>query len=169
MRAWAFYLHGPIEADYRLRGELVARLFIFAGEPLEADIELKVYRVQENRGLKKIASSRFRRVPLMEGIPSKPLEFKVVPRKPVLIKEGDTILVELWFKLGASDGESTVYLAYDSEDAHSQVEFPGIVMPEALLPLLLVAPLLPGMMKVFGRARKRSLGSPVDSGGAGAT
>ncbi len=100
MRAWAFYLHGPIEADYRLRGELVARLFLFAGEPLEADIELKVYRVHENRGLKKIASSRFRRVPLMEGLPSKPLEFNVVPRKPVLIKEGDTILVELWFKLG---------------------------------------------------------------------
>ncbi|MCW3989954.1 MAG: glycosyltransferase [Candidatus Bathyarchaeota archaeon] len=164
-RAWAFYLHGPLEADYRLKGELIARLFLFANEPLETDIELKVYRVQENRPVKKVTVSRFRRVPLLEGIPSRPFEFKVVPRKPVLIEEGDTILVEIWFKLGESEGESIVYLAYDSEEAHSQVEFPGIVMPEALLPLLLVAPLLPGLMKVFGSGRKKSVGSVVDPGG----
>jgi hypothetical protein len=167
MRAWAFYLHGPLEADYRLKGELITRLFLFANEPLEADIELKVYRVQENGPVKKVTASKFRRVPLLEGIPSRPLEFKVVPRKPVLIEEGDTILVELWFKLGQSDSETTVYLAYDSEEAHSQVEFPGIVMPEALLPLLLVAPLLPGLMKVFGSGRKRRGGTVVDPGGCG--
>ena len=47
MRAWAFYLHGPLEVDYRLKGELRAQLFLFASEPMEADIELKVYRVQQ--------------------------------------------------------------------------------------------------------------------------
>jgi hypothetical protein len=166
MRAWAFYLHGPLEVDYRLKGELRAQLFLFASEPMEADIELKVYRVHEKRGAKKVGTSRFRGVPLLEGIPRKPLEFKVAPRKAALIEEGDTILVELWFKLRESESESTVYLAYDSEEAHSRIDFPGIVMPEALFPLLLVAPLLPGLMKVFGSRQTRSLGSIVAPGGA---
>ncbi len=163
---WAFYLHGPLEADYLLNGELIARLFLFANEPLETDIELKVHRVQEDKGVKKVSSNKFRGIPLWEGIPAEPLEFKVVPRKPVLIEEGDTVLVELWFKLGQSEGEPTVYLAYDSEEAHSRVEFPGIVLPEALLPLLLVAPLLPGLMKVFGSSWKKSVGSVEDPGGS---
>ncbi len=98
---------------------------------------------------------------MLEGIPSKPLEFKVIPRKSVMMEAGDTILVELWFKLGESETESTVYLAYDSEEAHSRIDFPGIVVPEALLPLLLVVPLLPGLMKVFGGRLTRSLGSVV--------
>ena len=166
MRAWAFYLHGPLKVDYRLKGELRAQLFLFASEPMEADIELKVYRVQEKRGAKKIGTCRVRGVLLLEGIPRKPLEFKVAPRKPALIEEGDTILVELWFKLGKSDSESTVYLAYDSEEAHSRIDFPGIVVPEALLPLLLVAPLLPELMKTFGNRSSRSLVSVVYSGGA---
>lgn len=167
MRVWVFYLHGPLEADYLLNGELNAQLFLYANEPLEVDIELKVRRVQEDKGVKKVAASKFRGVPLLEGIPAEPLEFKVVPRRPVLIEEGDTILVEFWFKLGEPDFESTIYLAYDSEDAHSQVEFPGIVMPEALLPLFLIAPLLPGLMKVFGSGRKKSVDSVVDPGGSG--
>ena len=133
---------------------------------MEADIELKVYRVQEKRGAKKIGTCRVRGVLLLEGIPRKPLEFKVAPRKPALIEEGDTILVELWFKLGKSDSESTVYLAYDSEETHSRIDFPGIVVPEALLPLLLVAPLLPELMKTFGSRSSRSLVSVVYSGGA---
>jgi hypothetical protein len=152
--------------DYRLKGELNARLFLFASEPLEADIEIKVYRVQENKGAKKVTSSRFRRVPLQEEIPSIPLEFKVVTRKQVLIEKGDTILVELWFKLREPGGKSTVYLAYDSEETNSRIEFPGIVMPEALLLLLLVAPILPGLMKVFRSDRKKSLSSFVASGGS---
>lgn len=105
----------------------------------------------------------------MEGIPTSPLEFKVVPRKPVLMKDGDTIRIEFWFKLRESDSETTVYLAYDSEEAHSRVEFSGIVMPEALLPLLLVAPLLPGLMKILNNSLRTSRGSDVTSGGTGST
>lgn len=169
MRAWAFYLHGPLEADYRFKGEMMAKLFLYANEPIEVDVELKLYRVRNNGGAKKVASSRFRRVHLMEGIPTSPLEFKVVPRKPVLMKDGDTIRIEFWFKLRESDSETTVYLAYDSEEAHSRVEFPGIVMPEALLPLLLVAPLLPGLMKILNNSLRTSRGSDVTSGGTGST
>ena len=166
MRAWAFYLHGPLEADYRLKGELIASLFLYATEPMDVDLELKLYKVKKNGGVRKVASSRFRKVQLTDGIPDMPLEFKIVSRKPALIEAGETIFVELWSKLGESNKESTVYLAYDSEDAHSRVEFPGIVMPEALLPFILVVTLLPELMKIMKNSPRTSVGSEIASGGA---
>ena len=57
-----------------------------------------------------------------------------------MFRTGHSVVVEIWV---TGEGGEKYYLDYDSLSKESVVEFPGIVMPEYLLPFMLIAPLIP--------------------------
>jgi hypothetical protein len=152
--AWGFYLYGPLEEDYRMRGVLNAILYLYASDECDVEIRLEILDVDESGKAKKVASERFDDVELDDSLPSSPVELSIEMKKSRKFEEGHSILVEILFKTKGKDevDGSTVFLAYDSISAHSRIEFPGIVMPESLLPLVLIVPLIP---LVASKARKR--------------
>ncbi len=152
--AWGFYLYGPLEEDYKMRGAINALLYLFASDECYVEVRLEILDVDESGKAKKVAYERFDDVELDDSLPISPVELSIEMKKARKFEEGHNILVEIWFKTKGKDEVEniTVYLAYDSISAHSRIEFPGIVMPESLLPFVLIAPLIP---LIASKARKR--------------
>jgi hypothetical protein len=159
-KAWSFYLYGPLEVDYDMRGELKAYLYLYASNVSEVEIRLEILDVDGTGKAKHVDSERFDDVELDDSLPSSPVELSFDLTKSYKFKEGHSILFEIWIKIQGRDRiqDLTVYLAYDSSSAHSRIEFPGIVMPESLLSFMLIAPLLPLMVRKFRRWRKDEKG-----------
>jgi cellulose synthase/poly-beta-1,6-N-acetylglucosamine synthase-like glycosyltransferase len=155
-KAWGFYLHGPLEVDYDMRGELKAHLYLYASNVSEVEIRLEILDVDGTGKAKHVDSERFDDVELEDSLPSGPVELSFDLTKSYEFEEGHSILVEIWIKMQGQDRIQglTVYLAYDSYSAHSRIEFPGVVMPESLLSFVLIAPLVPLMVRKFRRWRR---------------
>jgi hypothetical protein len=138
---WSFHLYGSLERDHTINGRLVFILPLRSDDDAEVDIRIKVREIDENGIIKGMVNDEWKEVELVRE-PEDPV---VLEGKPVHSKKfsaGSSILIEIWFKGNGKD-EITCYFDYDSEEKHSRVEFPGIVMPESLLPLILVAPVIP--------------------------
>ena len=155
-KAWGFYLHGPLEEDYDMRGWVKAYLYLYASNVSQVEIRLKILDVDVNGRAKHVHSESFDATELGDGVPSSPVELSFHLLKGYEFEVGHSILVEIWMKIKGRDRIQglTVYVAYDSSSAHSRIEFPGIVMPESLLPLVLVAPLVSLMVRRYRMWRK---------------
>jgi len=153
--AWSFYLYGPLEEDYEMRGKLACKLYLYASRECEVDVKLRILDLDEKGKAHTKVSKRFKEVELGDSSPDEPVSLEINVNKKKKFKEGHTILVEIWLR-SDSNTETTYYLDYDSDETPSQIEFPGIVMPEQLLPLFLVAPLIPvAVLKVRNRREER--------------
>jgi cellulose synthase/poly-beta-1,6-N-acetylglucosamine synthase-like glycosyltransferase len=138
---WSFHLYGSLERDYKMNGRLVFILPLRSDKEADVDIRIRVREIDENGITKGMVNEEWKEIEL-EREPEDPI---ILEGKPVHSKKfsvGSSLLVEIWFK-GDPKDEITCYFDYDSEEKHSRVELPGIVMPESLLPVMLIAPVIP--------------------------
>jgi len=150
-KAWGFALYGPLEAVYKLKWGLKAHLCLYSDQQGEVDVRIKVLQLDERGRVKRVIDHVFEGVELGDQAPDEPIELFIDTHRAKRFDAGDSIIVEIWFR---STGESRrFYIEYDSVDTPSRVEFPGIVMPEGLMPVLLVAPFIPAIVKWFLRSR----------------
>jgi hypothetical protein len=126
----------------------------------EVEIRLEILDVDGTGKAKHVDSERFDDVELDDSLPNCPVELSFDLTKSYEFDVGHSILFEIWIKIQGRDRiqDLTVYLAYDSISTHSRIEFPGIVMPESLLSFMLIAPLVPLMVRKFRRWRKDEKG-----------
>ncbi|MCW3992173.1 MAG: glycosyltransferase [Candidatus Bathyarchaeota archaeon] len=151
--AWSFYLHGPLEEDYRMEGRFVFILYLRAKRAREVDIWFKIRDVDENGIIKNAANIKFWDVKLDKKKDKKPIALESDPVKSITFEEGHSILVEIRLK-SDSKKDVTYYFSYDSKKRWSRIEFPGMVVPERALVLVFVAPLIPvAMLKMKKRDR----------------
>jgi len=139
--AWSFYLHGPLEQDYTMNGRLVFILHLRSDDEAEVDIRIKVREVDEKGKIKGAVNDEFKGVELEEE-PEDPVILEGRPVRSKKYSSGSSILVEIYFK-GTPKEEINCYFDYDSEEEPSRIEFPGVVMPESLIPIILGAPIIP--------------------------
>jgi hypothetical protein len=147
--AWEFYLHGPLEEYYELDGNIDALLFLYSGEECEVKLKIVIYDVTEDGKKAAKLSKVFNDVELGGKSLEDPLVFNMGAQKKKKFDEGHSIMMEISLK---SEVGTELKLDYDSEGQHSRVEFPGMIMPESLLPLLILAPVIPGIVM---KLRKR--------------
>jgi hypothetical protein len=140
-KAWGFYLHGPLTEKYKMKGEAAYHLYLRSDSETAVDIRIRLLEVDERGRLKEKNEFLFEDIQIDDS--GEPLVLRG-EENPRMFREGCTILLELWLR-AAGGGERAIYFDYDSHAAHSRIDFPGIVMPEGLLPLLLVAPVIPAL------------------------
>jgi cellulose synthase/poly-beta-1,6-N-acetylglucosamine synthase-like glycosyltransferase len=148
-KAWSFYLHGPLTEKYKMKGETAYHLYLRSDAETAVDIRIRLLEVDERGRVKEKSELLFEEVPLDDS--GEPLVLRGV-ENPRMFREGCTILLEIWIR-AAAGGERAIYFDYDSQATHSRIDFPGIVMPEGLLPLLLVAPFIPAVALGLRRIR----------------
>ena len=148
--AWEFYLHGPLEEHYELDGDVDAFLFLYSGEECEAKLQIVIYDVTEDGKRHAKLSKVFNDIELGDESPEDPLVFNMGAQKKKKFDEGHSIMLEISLK---SEAGTELKLDYDSGDKHSRVGFPGMIMPESLLPLLILAPVIPGVVVKLRRRK----------------
>ncbi|MFB0558402.1 MAG: glycosyltransferase [Candidatus Bathyarchaeia archaeon] len=134
-KAWSFYLHGPLEQNYVMSGRPVYILNLRTDEKTEVDIKIKIREVDEDGKIMDMVADQFMGVEL-EDTPKGPKILKGGSVQSKKFLAGSLILVEIWLKHGCGDSEIYCYFEYDSETKPSRIEFPGLIMPESLLPLI---------------------------------
>lgn len=135
--AWSFYLYGPLGQDYEMKGDLAFVLYLYASRECEVDIKFRIVAVKENGHIDHKVSKEFKEVELDTSSPSEPLELETDTKKEKF-KEGQSLLVEIWFKSDSST-RTTYYFQYDSTGKHSYIDLPGIVVSENLTHLFFIA------------------------------
>ncbi|KON30105.1 hypothetical protein AC482_04685 [miscellaneous Crenarchaeota group-15 archaeon DG-45] len=154
--AWRFYLHGPLEEDYRMEGRLRFLLYLRASEECEVDIWFKIRDVDERGVVRDAANIKFRDVELEEDGEGGPVVLESGPVRSFVFEEDHSIFVEIRLK-SDSRRRTTYYFSYDSEDAWSRIEFPGIVMPESALQFvglaLAIPPAAAALRRRIGRGK----------------
>ena len=149
-KGWQFYLFGPLEEDYQMKGSLNLHLFLHSDKEHEVDMKVLVTDLDEDGETDSKFSYQFKDVGVDDESPEEALMLPAEVIKSIKFREGHSIIVEILFK--GEDGW-TFYLDYDSTEKHSRVDFPGMVMPESLLPLLILAPLIPGIVMKLRRRK----------------
>lgn len=163
--AWSFRLYGPLKHDCILNGRLTFVLYLRADEKTEVDIMIKIMEVAEDGDERDMVNYKFDGVKLEDSPDGLViLEGKAVNSKKYLA--GYSILTEIWLK--SKEGEGIMcFFEYDSGKKHSRIEFPGIVMPESLLPLMIVSPLIPLAVFMMKTRKERKSTSLVEENGLG--
>ncbi|UCD44383.1 MAG: glycosyltransferase [Candidatus Bathyarchaeota archaeon] len=147
--AWGFYLYGPLEKNYHMKGDLNLNLFLYSDVEREVGIILVIVDIHEDGESDKKLSQMVKNVKLGNNSPNEPVILPIYNNKSIKFRAGHSIAVKILF-IGESGW--SFYIDCGSKSKHSKIEFPGMVMPESLLPLLLIAPAIP---LVVLRMRKR--------------
>jgi cellulose synthase/poly-beta-1,6-N-acetylglucosamine synthase-like glycosyltransferase len=151
--AWSFYLYGPLEQNYNLKGELFFILYMYADRECEVNILFKIRDVDWNGKIKHNVNIMFRNLKVDSSPPNLPLELKSKPLGSKKFKSGHTILVDVYLKR-CGEEDVTYYLDYGSNEKNSRIEFPGLVMPESVLSLIAVAPLIPIAIRMLKKEER---------------
>jgi hypothetical protein len=155
-RVFTFYLYGALNSDYELLGKLRFVLYLYASKGSDVDVTIRIRDVGANGIVGDDVNTSIEGL-VLGTYPSNPV---VVESEPINLKRfgaGDSILVELWLR--GNQDDTVYYFDYGSNERCSRIEFPGIVMPEALLPLMPIAPAIPSLVfilcrrKTFGRRK----------------
>ena len=131
--AWSFYLYGPLNEDYEMKGDLTFVVYMFASEECEVKIKFKICAVDEE-GVAHQKFSEYFKTELGTSSPSEPYEFEEDTSKEKF-KEGEALLVEIWLE-SVDDEVITYYFQYDSTNKHSYIDLPGVVVSEELTPYI---------------------------------
>jgi cellulose synthase/poly-beta-1,6-N-acetylglucosamine synthase-like glycosyltransferase len=154
-KAWRFYLHSPLDTYYDMKGRIDLNLYLYADTDCDAKIRIKIIDVDEDGRLKTKITENFE-VKLGKESPTQPVLLKIENSKIKKFEVGHSILVEIWLKNDDDDHDSRAYyLDYDSLNKHSRIEFPGMVMPENLTPLITIASIITIVMYKNKRGLKR--------------
>jgi cellulose synthase/poly-beta-1,6-N-acetylglucosamine synthase-like glycosyltransferase len=152
-KAWEFYLYGPFENDYKLKGDLDFYLFLYSDQEREVDIKILITDLDEGGETDLKFSSQFKNVDIGDESPESPLILSTYVNKSIKFREGHSIVVEILFN---GEAGASFYFEYGSQDRNSKVDFPGMVMPESIMLILLIAPMIP--IAVLKLRRRRELG-----------
>jgi len=136
-----YYLYGPLEGDYTFTGDISYVVWMYVQGPghivHHTYVRFTVYDVDESGSATQVVSHQFDI--WLTNTPNRYV-FNASYTGPYTFEEGHTIMVELKV-LGVS--RLKYCFQYDSEDRHSYVDFPGVVVPENSLFTLLLAPAIP--------------------------
>lgn len=152
-KAWGFYLYGPLEKNYHMKGDLNLNLFLYSDVEREVDIIIMIVDIDEDGESDEKLSQMVKNVELGDHSPDEPVILPMYNNKSIKFRKGHSIAVEILF-IGESGW--SFYIDYGSKSKHSKIEFPGMVMPESLLPLLLIAPAIPLVVLRMRHARRRA-------------
>lgn len=155
---WNFYLYGPLETSYNLQGSVKYVLWLHIdSSPKEKKsfstyIRLKIYDVDESGNSNEVSSETFR-----IKLTKKPKEFvlDVDPISEHNFAVGPT--VRLGIEILDCFGLDYI-IEYDSESRHSHIDLPGMVVPDKLEHLCLLAFITPMFKSASGRAREKRMG-----------
>ena len=140
-----YYLYGPLEESYTFTGDIsyVIWMRVVPGKkPHTTSIRFIIYDIDETGGKTQVTTDTFD-IELTKNYQR--YVFNSSYTGPYTFQENHTIMVKI--EIFASSKKYTYYFAYDSEDRHSYVDFPGIVVPENTLIILFLAPVIPILMK----------------------
>jgi cellulose synthase/poly-beta-1,6-N-acetylglucosamine synthase-like glycosyltransferase len=148
-KAWGFYLHGLLEEDYNMKGSLDLYLYLYSDADRTVNIMIKIADFDPCGEMDHKFFYQVKDVGLGSTSPEDPVLLPVEVQKSIEFRAGHSIVAEVWV---IGEGCERYFLDYDSASKHSKIDFPGIVMPESLLPFMLIAPFIP---LIVLRARKR--------------
>lgn len=141
-KAWAFYLYGPLDSDYDMKGRIDANLHLYADNACDVKTRIRIIDVDEEGRLKTRITETFE-VELGNKSPTQPVLLKIENSKVKKFETGHSILVEIWLKSDDGDRDATTYfLDYGFLNKHSRLEFPGMVMPENLMHMIVIVPII---------------------------
>lgn len=143
-RAWRILLGETLKEGSKIEGRVLLKLALCADSECLVDIEVRLLEVDEDGIVEPITSAKIENIQL-----SSELWRGTIATEPLTsrrIEDGHTLLVEIWLK----GGEAAYYLHVG--DQATTIEFPGIIVPENILSLLSIAPLIP--IAVLWKKRK---------------
>ena len=137
---WNFYLYGALDSRYTLSGKLEYHMYISTDqtEDVETRLRFDIYDVDESGSSTLIHTDTSKTI-------------KVKSKDSLHVFKGDSIS-SYTFQAGHTirlrvsiftTVNCTLQFSYDSADNHSFIEFPGIIVPESILPMIIVAPFIP--------------------------
>jgi exosortase/archaeosortase family protein len=147
---WNFYLHGPLDLSYTLSGKLEYHMYLSTDQAEDAETRLRfdIYDVDES------GSSTLIHTDTSKTIKVKPKDslhvFKGDSVSSYTLQAGHTIRVRVSI---FATVDCMLQFSYDSPDKHSFIEFPGIIVPETILPMIFVAPFVP-ILSVWIKRKK---------------
>lgn len=153
-KAWEFYLYGPLEKDYKMKGDLDIYLFLHSDQEREVNIKILITDLDEGGETDLKFSYQFQNVDIGDESTESPLVLSAYVNYSIKFREGHSIIVEILFN---GETGASFYLEYGSRDKNSKVDFPGMVMPESIIPVLLIAPMIPIAVLKLRRRRKRGV------------
>ena len=134
-RAWRLLLERPLRENFKMEGRALVTLELNADVECLVDVEVRMIEVEEEGEMELLISARAEGIQLSRE--PRRITIATDPVSAKRIERGHTLLLEIWLR-----GDSaTYYLGYGSEATN--IEFPGIIVPENALPLLSVAPIIP--------------------------
>ena len=145
VRIWEFYLYGPLEEDYTLQGILTYVIWLKGSVLLERSrLVFTIYDVDEDGDETEVRSDGI--FVILTKSPAR-ISLTVTQSSPYTFDEGHTIklTIDLYVRAGR-----TYTLYYDASTRWSYLQLPGIVVSENVLGLLLVASIIPGLMRRRG-------------------
>jgi len=135
---WNFYLYGPLGADYSLQGSIIYTVWLkfTTSEKMsnyDTQIRFKLYDVDETGGSTLVNSDTFN-----IGIKKKMTQFQFTGShiEENVFDSGHTLRLSISIY---DDRELTYVLEYDSSKRHSNIDLPGMVVPERLIGVLQVS------------------------------
>lgn len=137
---WNFYLYGALDSSYTLSGKLEYHMYLSTNqtEDVETRLRFDIYDVDESGSSTLIHTDTSKM-------------FKVKSKDSLHVFKGDSIS-SYTFQAGHTirlrvsiftTVNCTLQFSYDSTDNHSLIEFPSIIVPENILPMIIVAPFIP--------------------------
>jgi hypothetical protein len=135
---WNFYLYGPLGADYSLQGSIIYTVwlkFTISGKlsSYDTQIRFKLYDVNETGGSTLVNSDTFD-----IGIKKKMTKFQFTGSHidEYIFDSGHTLRLSISIY---DDRELTYVFEYDSSKRHSNIDLPGMVVPENLTNMIQVS------------------------------
>jgi len=135
---WNFYLYGPLGADYSLQGSIIYTVWLkyTTSEKLknyDTQIRFELYDVDETGGSTLVNSDTFD-IRLMKKMTQ--FQFTGSYIDEDVIDSGHTLRLSISIY---DDRALTYVLEYDSSKRHSNVDLPGMVVPENLTNMIQVS------------------------------
>jgi hypothetical protein len=137
---WNFYLYGALDSSYTLSGKLEYQMHLSTDqtEDMETRLRFEIYDVDESGSSTLIHTDTSKM-------------FKVKSKDSIHVLKGDSISSYTFhaghtirFRVSIfTTVDCTLQFSYDSVDNHSLIEFPGIIVPENILHIIIVAPFIP--------------------------
>jgi hypothetical protein len=150
-KAWEYYLYGPLVKEYKMKGDIDFYLFLYSDQEREVDIKILMTVLDEGGETDLKFSSQFKNVDIGDESPESPLILSTYVNKSIKFRKGHSIVVEILF---SEEAGASFYLDYGSQSKHSKIDFPGMVMPESIMLMLLIAPMIPIAVLKFRRRRE---------------
>lgn len=130
---WNFYLHGHLGQPYTLTGKVTLKMFFYASQKGKVNVRFTIYDVNET-GSSTYVAHYDEEKKLDDESPDNPLIYVTEKLDPYTFASGHTVRIRI--DIRTSYPGRTYHFDYDSEDKHSRMDLPSIVISERLMPMI---------------------------------